>query len=131
PRPRTRPCQPRARPGRLMTLPVSTSGRDLLGSLPGECGGSAVPGWVVGGAVDPAAVDDADPGAGQDAGGVRVVFAAGAGVVVDLRGPGAGVAAVVGEGVDGGAEALVAGPAEIHGAVFTGLAGDRGDPGEG
>jgi hypothetical protein len=60
-----------------------------------------------------------------------VVFAAGAGVVVDLGGPGAGVPAVVGEGGDGLAESLVAGPAEVDGPVLAGLVGDRGDPGEG
>src|SRR5512135_3938803 len=53
------------------------------------------------------------------------------GPLVDLGGPGAGVPAVVGEGGDGGAEALVAGPPEVHGAVFAGLVGDRGEAGEG
>ena len=56
---------------------------------------------------------------------MRVVLAAGAGVVVDLGGPGAGVPAVVGEGGDRDAEALVAGPAEVHGAVLAGFLGDR------
>src|SRR5579863_10739726 len=113
-----------------MTPPVSTSGRDLLGRLFGECGGGSVHGGVVGDAVEPAAPYDADPGAGEDADGVGVVLAAGAGVAVDLGGPGAGVPAVVGEGGDGGAEPLVAGPAEVHVAVLAGLAGDRGDAGE-
>ena len=94
-----------------MTLPVSTSSRDLVS----ECGGGSVLGGIVGDAVEPASVDDADPGAGQDAGGVRVVLTAGDGVMVDLRGPGAGVSAVVGEGGDRLAESLVAGPAEIGG----------------
>src|SRR5487761_834593 len=114
-----------------MTLPVSTSSRDLLGSLPGEHGGGAVFSGVVGDAVEPAAVDDADPGAGEDAHGVGVVLAAGAGVVVDLRGPGAGVPAVVGEGGDRGAESLVAGPAEVHGAVVAGFLGAGRAAGEG
>src|SRR5438105_4660274 len=104
-----------------MTPPVSTSCRDWLRSLVGECGGGAVPGGVVGDAVEPARPDDADPGAGEDAGGVGVVLAASAGVCVDFRGPGAGVAAVVGEGGHRDAEALVAGPAELHGAVLAGL----------
>ena len=60
-----------------------------------------------------------------------VVLAAGAGVCVDFRGPGAGVAAVVGEGGHRGAEALVAGPAELHAPVLAGLAGDRRAAGEG
>src|ERR1017187_9129897 len=114
-----------------MTLPVSTSGRDSLGSLPGERGGGSGRGGVAGYAVEPAAVDDADPGAGEYAGGVRMVLAAGAGIVADLRGPGAGVPAVVGEGGDRDAEPLVAGPAEVDGAVLAGLAGDRRAAGEG
>ncbi len=114
-----------------MTLSMSTSSRDLPGLLFGECGSGAVPGWVVGDAVEPAAVDDAYPGAREDPGGVGVVLAGGAGVVVDLRGPGAGVAAVIGVDGDGSPESLVAGPAEVHGAVLAGLAGDGGDAGEG
>ena len=114
-----------------MTLPVSTSGRDSLGSLPGERGGGSVRGGVAGYAVEPAAVDDADPGAGEYAGGVRMVLAAGAGIVADLRGPGAGVPAVVGEGGDRDTEPLAAGPAEVHGPVLAGLPGDGGAAGEG
>src|ERR1700677_2122579 len=72
--------------GCLMTLPVSPSGRDLLGSLLGERDRGSVPGGVVGDAVEPAAGDDADPGAGEDADGVGVVFARRAGIVVDLGG---------------------------------------------
>src|SRR2546421_10134458 len=81
-----------------MTPPVSTSCGDWLCGLPGECGGGAVPGGVVGDAFEPAGPDDADPGAGEDADGVRVVRAAGAGGAGDFRGPGAGVAAVNGGG---------------------------------
>jgi hypothetical protein len=89
-----------------------------------------VPGGVVGGAVLPAAPDDIDPGAGGDADGVRVVFAAGPGVVVDGRGPGAGVPGVAGEVADGVAELAVDGPAEADRDVLAGPAGDRGDPGQ-
>src|SRR5438034_10392284 len=99
-----------------MTPPVSTSCRDWLCSLVGECGGGAVPGGVVGDAFEPAGPDDADPGAGEDADGVGVVLAAGAGVAVGLRGPGAGVPAVVGEGRHRGAGGLVGGRAEWSGA---------------
>src|ERR1700760_1365787 len=99
-----------------MTPPVSTSCRIWLC----ESGSGAVPGGVVGCVVEPAGPDHADPGAGEDADGVGVVFAAGAGVVVNLGGPGAGVAAVAGEGGHSLAEALVAGPAEVHGAVLAG-----------
>src|SRR5690242_21610813 len=84
----------------------------------GELGGIAVSDGVVGNTVDPAAVDHPDPGAGQYPHGVGVVMAAGQRVGVDLRRPRAGVAAVVGEAGDRFAEALVAGPAEVHGAVL-------------
>src|SRR5690606_38115960 len=73
--------------GVRMTLPVSTSGSNEL--VERCCG--AVFGGVVGDTVEPAAPDHADPGAGQHADGVRVVLTRLAGVVVDLRGPGAGV----------------------------------------
>src|SRR5205807_4451662 len=74
-------------PAAPMTPPVSTSCGDWLCGLLGECGGGAVPGGVVGDAFEPAGPDDADPGAGEDADGVRVVLAAGAGVAVDLAIP--------------------------------------------
>src|SRR5580693_5514736 len=112
-----------------MTPPVSTSCSD---SFCEGCG-CAVSGGVVGRVVDPAGPDHADPGAGEDAYGVGMVFACGAGVIIDFRGPGAGVPAVVGEGGHRLAEPLVAGPAEVHGAVLAGLlrhggaAGERGD----
>ena len=82
-----------------------------------QLAGGAVLGWVVGDAVVPAAPDDPDPRSGQDPDGVGVVAAAGDGVGVDLGRPGAGVAGVVGEGADGLAETLVAGPAEADRAV--------------
>src|SRR4051795_2604848 len=118
----------RHRGARRVTPSVSTSRRTELLLEPS---GVAVSGGVVGDVVLPASVDDADPGAGEDAHRVRVVVAAGAGVGVDLGGPGAVVSAVVGEGRDGLAETLVAGPAEMHGVVLAGLVGDRGLPGEG
>jgi len=52
---------------------------------------------------------------------VRVVLAGGAGVLVDLGGPGAGMPAVVGEGGDRLAESVVARPAEVHGPVRAGF----------
>jgi hypothetical protein len=58
---------------------------------------AAVLGGVVGGVVGPAAPDHADPGSGEDANGVWVSGAAGAGAVVDVFGPGAGLSAVGGE----------------------------------
>ena len=80
-------------------------------------------GGVVGGVVLPAVPDDEQPGAGEDADGVGVVVAAGAGLVVEVGGPGVGVAGVGGEVGDGVAELFVAGPAEADGFVFAGLAG--------
>src|SRR5215469_2555693 len=117
--------------GTVMTLPVSTSSSGLAGNLLSQGRRRAMQGRVVGSAVDPARPDDADPGAGQYADGVRVVLAGGAGVAVDLGGPWAGMPAVVGEGRHGLAEPLVAGPAEADGAVLSGLFRDGGDPGQG
>jgi hypothetical protein len=51
---------------------------------------------VVGGVGVPAGPDDAEPGAGEDAYGVCVAAASGAGVAVDAFGPGGGVAGLVG-----------------------------------
>ena len=47
-------------------------------------------GGVVGDVVLPAVPDDVEPGAGQDADGVGVVVAAGAGSFVEVGGPGVG-----------------------------------------
>src|SRR5437762_13507813 len=114
-----------------MTPPVSTSGGKLARSSFGEGGCGSVSGGVVGRAGEPAGPDDADPGAGEHADGVRVILAAGAGICVDLGGPGAGVAAVVGERGHCLAEALIAGPAEGHVAVLAGLPGHGRAPGQG
>src|SRR5664280_2105139 len=51
----------------------------------------AVVGRVVDGVVLPAAPDDVDPGAGQDADGVGVVVLFGAGFGVEVGGPGVAV----------------------------------------
>src|ERR1700722_14660446 len=114
-----------------MTLPVSTSCRKFFPGVPVEGCSGAVFARVIRYAVDPAGPDDADPGAGQDADGVRVVLAAGSGLVVDVGGPGAGVPAVVSEDRHGAAEPLVAGPAEVHGTVLAGLLGHGGDARQG
>src|SRR3954447_18901432 len=65
-------------------------------------------------AVLPAAPDDADPGPGEDADGVRVPAASGDGATVDVGGPGVSGSAAVGEVHDCCSELLVAGPPE-HG----------------
>src|SRR5207244_12108548 len=88
-------------------------------------GGVSVAGGVVGLAGVPAGPDDAQPGAGEDADGVWVAAAAGAGAVVDVGGPGAAVAGVVGEGGERLAGAGVAGVAEADGAVGAGGFGHR------
>src|SRR5215204_7587987 len=115
-----------------MTLPVSTSGGKQF-CLPGfeYALHVAVTGRVVGDPVDPAAPDDADPRSCQHADRVGMVLAAGAGVGVDACGPGAFVAAVVGEGGDRLSEALVAGPAKVHRPVLAGLLRDRTGAGQG
>src|SRR6266404_451875 len=87
----------------VMSSPVSSRLRFLLGEDALEC---LVAGWVVGDSFLPAVPDDVEPGAGEDADGVRVVVAAGDGLVVELGGPGAGAAGVAGEVGDGVAELL-------------------------
>ena len=87
-------------------------------------------GGVVGGAALPAAPDDVDPGAGEDARGLRVVLTAVPGLVVDGRGPGAGVPGAGGEVADGVAGLMVDRPPERAGGVAAGRAGDRRGPGE-
>ena len=69
---------------------------------------SAVEGGIEGGAVLPAAPDDAEPGAGQDPDGVRMPAAAAGRGGVNRGGPGVAHAAAVGEVHDGGAEFLAA-----------------------
>ena len=54
---------------------------------------------------------------------MAAIVAAGAGAVVEVGGPGVGVAGVVGEVAEGIAEFSVAGPAESDGAHFARLAG--------
>jgi hypothetical protein len=85
---------------------------------------------VVGCAVLPAVPDDVQPGAGEDASGVRVVVAACDGIVVQLGCPQAGVAGVAGEVADGVAELLADGPAEVGVGGLAGLAGGGGDSGQ-
>jgi hypothetical protein len=92
---------------------------------------SVVGGGVVGQAVLPAAPDDVCPGAGEDPYGVGVVAASGAGLVVEVGGPGVGVAGVAGEVGEGIAQLLVGGPAEGDGPDLAGLSGGGRDTGQG
>ena len=82
-------------------------------------------GGIVDSAVLPAAPHDPDSGADEDAGGVGMVFGRGSCSVVDVDGPGAGEAAVRGEGREGHPEAFVASPTDATSLAerFT----DRGD----
>src|SRR6476659_8490546 len=91
----------RAQRGSAMSCPVS-SRRWLI--LVEDALEGAVTLGVVGAVGAPAGPDDVDPGAGQDAHGVRVVVSAGAGSPVEVGGPGVGVAGVAGEVADRVAE---------------------------
>jgi hypothetical protein len=84
---------------------------------------------AVGLAILPAPPDDAQPGPGQDPDGVGMIAAARAGPGVDGGRPRRGMPRVIGEGRDGLTEALVARPAEDHGPMLPGRAGDGGGPG--
>src|SRR5436853_2656818 len=103
--------------------PVST----LMWLRGGAALGGPVKGDVVGAAILPTAPQDAHPGAGQDADGMRMSTATPAGGGVDRRRPGRGVARVVGEGGERLAQALVARPAKGDLAVLAGFAGDGRD----
>src|SRR2546426_818480 len=100
-----------------MSCPVSTS--VVSGGL--RCGVAedalerAVVVGVVGEVVLPTAPDDVRPGSSEDADGVGMVVAAGSGSVVEVSGPGVGVAGVCGEVAQGVAEFSVAPPAEGDG----------------
>ena len=82
-------------PGRPR-CPVSSRGLLVLVDEPLE---GAVSGRVVGGVVLPAVPDHVEPGSGQDAGRVGVVVTVAAGSVVELGGPGVGVAGVAAKSV--------------------------------
>src|SRR5579875_29795 len=84
---------------------------------------AAVADGVVGDAGVPAGPDDTQPGAHEDADGMRVPLAAG--LSVDLSRPGRAVTGVVGEGREGFAGAGVGGPAAADGLGRAGGLGDR------
>src|SRR5216684_3517615 len=103
--------------------PVST----LMWLRGGHALGGPVKGDVVGAAILPAAPQDTNPGAGQDADGMRMITATPTGGGVDRRRPGRGMARVVGESSERLAQALVARPAKGDLAVLAGFAGDGRD----
>ena len=108
-----------------MRHPVSTIAR----SGGGERLRSAMPRDVVGRAILPAAPEDAGPRAGENADRMLMPTATRAGALIDEGRPARGMTGVIGEGREGAAQALVAGPAEDHGPVLTGRAGDGGGAG--
>src|SRR4051812_24328003 len=92
----------------LVRHPVSTPGFENRC----ETRRGAVPGGIVGGAVLPAAPEDADPRAREDADRMRVVAGASPRAAVNVGGPGARVARVVGERGERAAQTLVASEAK-------------------
>src|SRR5664279_1103170 len=116
------------RKGQPMSCPVSSCHRLLI--LIEDPLQRAVVGRVVDGVVLPAAPDDVDPGAGQDADGVLVVAFPGEGFGVEVGGPGVVETGVAGEITERIAELLVGSPAEGHCFDLAGLPGRRGDSGK-
>ena len=111
-----------------MSSPVSSGGLLVQEGL--QC---FVSGGVVGGVVLPAVPDDVEPGSGEDAYGVGVVVSAGAGLAVEVVGPGVRTAGVGGEVGDGVAQVFVARPPESdrpHGARLAGRWGHTGQAGQ-
>src|SRR5437867_13290833 len=99
-----------------MRHPVSTIAR----SGGGERLRGAMPRDVVRRAILPAAPEDAGPRAGENADGMRMPTATREGALIDEGRPARGMTGVIGEGREGAAQALVAGPAEDHGVVVAG-----------
>lgn len=110
-----------------MSSPVSSCRRLIL-SEQGLKG--SMLGGIVGSPVLPAVPDHIRPGPREDAGGVRMVLAAGDGVVIQLGGPGVGAAGVGGEVADRVARLFVDRPAEADAFVLTALAGGGRDAGQ-
>src|SRR4051794_11819896 len=76
----------------------------------GDFRSAGVPLRIVGAAALPSAPEDTYPGAGEDADGVGVLAAAGAGLAVDGCRPSGGVAGGVGGGGGGSGPGLFSGP---------------------
>lgn len=103
-----------------MRIPVSTPGASDEQLI-----SRAVFSGVVRSVILPGAPQYADPGAREDADGVWMAGAAGAGALIDIGGPWAGVSGVVCPGGERTTQAMVAGPAERDATGFTRLVGDR------
>ena len=80
---------------------------------------------VVGLLGGPAGPDHPKPGASEDSGGVRMPFPAGAGIGVELGGPGVSQSGVVSETGDCLSGAGVHGPTEVRAGGLSGGAGNR------
>jgi hypothetical protein len=85
---------------------------------------------VVGRVLLPAAPDDGDPGTGEDADGVLMVMAPGAGLLVEAARSGIDVAGVGGEVAHRVTQLLVRALPEHDGSHLAGLAGGRGYAGQ-
>src|SRR6266508_2019635 len=99
-----------------MRHPVST-----LGKLKGN--GSTMQVRLVRGSGEPGTPEHAHPSAREDANGVRVITASGAGAVIDGGSPGTAMTRLIGEASKCAAQAVVASPAEGHRALLAGLVG--------
>src|SRR5258707_6031682 len=95
----------------VSTMATSRGEERLRGAMPAD---------VVGCVIVRAAPEDAGPRAGEDADRVLMPTAAGPRALIHESRPGRGVPGVIGEGGDGAAQALVAGPAKDDGAVLAG-----------
>ena len=104
-----------------MRLPVSTIGDE------GLCGEVFV--CVVRKVVLPCAPEDSEPRTCEDAHGMGMPAAAQTSLSINVCGPRAGMAGVVGEAGDGGAQPLVAGPSPSDASGFAALIGDGRDTG--
>ncbi len=84
---------------------------------------------LIGFSILPGPPEHADPGAGEDADGVRMIAATTACAAIDGLCPGRGMSRVVGKADDGSTQSSVAGPAKHDGTALAGLLGDRGAAG--
>src|SRR6516162_3780932 len=114
---------------RSLTLPRSNKETQFKPGSDGACPRAAMSRRIVKRSVLPGTPEHAHPGSGEDTDGMRVVAAAASGALVDVGGPGRAMPRVVGKAGDGGAQTVIAGPAEDDASAFAGLVGDGADAG--